>query len=1364
MNQYHIYEKIGKGKHSVVYKGRKKKSIQYHAIKSVDKSQKARVLQEVRTMHALDHKNILKFFAWYETTNHLWLILEYCVGGDLMSLLRQDVRLPESSIHDFARDMVVALQFLHANSIIYCDIKPSNILLDENGRLKLGGFGLSRRLSDINKNPVTNLPPAKRGTPCYMAPELFSEGATHSTASDLWSLGCVLYECATGRPPFMDSSFNQLAHDILHNDPAAIPGASPEFSHLLFRLLDKNPATRIKWAELVEHRFWQTRLSLLELPPEPALDAFIQLHGLAPSREDKAVASQLMRSIRESVDLTRLSRIALSNLEKEEGVSDYTAAQPAAAGGDITIDSADAELDFEEAQDDGTAEEDSTMPAAIDDSNLIDQSGRGAADSTVRVQQHTRLGAAEQTNSCGRTVGQQSIVPAAATHATADELPTVAGTAQPGSHHGGKHAAGQAAQPPGSSSSRVEQAAGSSQFSTAAVAAAAEQAAAAAADASAAAYPNAAAVSASDTAGAAAARWSAVLSLLWHPSDSAVKPIVANRRIERLPDLTWDAKSLPFEPLSLQQMLNSDQGELEAFLTHIYRTIASSAPVKDKVNVLSYFESLCSDTNAANVLINSSLTVLFVRMLRNGKTPLLRIRLASVLGLLVRHATYIADELAGTQLVEILTEALRDRSERVRRRVMATLGELLFYIATQQQDSGSASVQDTSSAWGITPATVAAVVRLLKPGEDEVCQHYAVKTIENICSQGGEWASKFAVQDTLVGLMGIYSSTKTENVKATAASTLSRLLRSSPGMLSGVLERWGRPLLLTGLADSSSKVQVAAVNILNQALSQPEAAPKLAGLLSQEQGLLPAAMGLLDHSLPLLRAKAVISIVLLCRLSPHWLLECCQQKLVLHMERLTRDKDTYTQDAVALLRQEMSGAVKHVCSGVADQLASLNSKRSSSSSGGASLEQLQVVLHLVTSPFFRPAVVDGQLVQMLAGFLLAVPADGPEGEAGSAAEFRNTLLHVLEALSQQPEHMTAFPESFLQHLMPALCSVISTTSSHSDTRFFCLRMMSDVLAIYLTDPDMYSAVLAQQQLLQPQQAALSRNSSSSSGGRLHEVTAVLDALLREHVVPLVPVLLEQEEPMPLYALKLLGGILEVNSGYVSVVESLQLSHCFFEFLTLEHPNNNVHNIRLCRQLMISGSLSHEQLLQLAAADKVCAVLMYAQQNNVEPFLEPVLQLADAMMARDASDMAAGASSGQLLHCFLGQLLCFMDLCTHPDAAVAVAASQCLLQLVALFPADTAGWLLSAEGAAALASSLQGVQLEGTAGPPPALQQHLLSAINTALATEQSAAPSLPDPAPLLAVLLSLAAGAEDAGVASAAAEAAERLGTMQGSM
>lgn len=159
-----------------------------------------------------------------------------------------------------------------------------------------------------------------------------------------------------------------------------------------------------------------------------------------------------------------------------------------------------------------------------------------------------------------------------------------------------------------------------------------------------------------------------LLSLIWHPTDSAVKPIVANRRIERLAEPSWDAASLPFAPLTLQGMLDCDQTELERFLTQVYRTIASSAAVKQKVNLLAYFESLCSDTAAANVLINSSLTVLFVRMLRNGKLPLLRIRLASVLGLLIRHATFIADELASTHLVQILTEALSDINERVRRR------------------------------------------------------------------------------------------------------------------------------------------------------------------------------------------------------------------------------------------------------------------------------------------------------------------------------------------------------------------------------------------------------------------------------------------------------------------------------------------------------------------------------------------------------------------------------------------------------------------------------------------------------------------------------------------------------------------------
>lgn len=79
------------------------------------------------------------------------------MGGDLKSLLTQDLRLPETSVHDFGRDLLSALQHLHSNSIIHCDLKPSNIMMDENGWIKLGGFSVARKLSSINSVPLSEL-------------------------------------------------------------------------------------------------------------------------------------------------------------------------------------------------------------------------------------------------------------------------------------------------------------------------------------------------------------------------------------------------------------------------------------------------------------------------------------------------------------------------------------------------------------------------------------------------------------------------------------------------------------------------------------------------------------------------------------------------------------------------------------------------------------------------------------------------------------------------------------------------------------------------------------------------------------------------------------------------------------------------------------------------------------------------------------------------------------------------------------------------------------------------------------------------------------------------------------------------------
>eukprot|EP00891_Asterochloris_glomerata_P004830 jgi/Astpho2/4830/e_gw1.00068.1.1_t len=977
-----IYEAIGRGKHSVVYKGRKKKTIQYYAIKSVDKSQKARVLQEVRTMHALDHENVLKFYAWYETSNHLWLILEYCVGGDLMSLLRQDMRLPEASIHDLARDLVISIQYLHASSVIYCDLKPSNILLDENGRIKLGGFGLSRRLSDINKTPLQQLPSAKHGTPCYMAPELFQDGSTHSTASDLWALGCVLYECAAGRPPFVSSSLTHLVNDILATEPAPLPeGASEHFIHLIQRLLEKNPAVRASWKELCSHPFWNTALPERDLPAEPML--------------------QCKSSIR--------------NL-------------PA--------------------------------PAASD---------------------------------AGRS-----------------EAPP---------------------EPPDRTST-------------------------------------------SGLAGPSAA------SLIWHATDSSVKPIVSNRRIERLPEPQWDPRLLPFKPLALPEMLKCSQQDLEAFLTQIYRAIAGAAPLKDKTNVLAYFETLCVDTGAANVLINSSLTILIVRMLRNARMPALRVRLASVLGLLVRHATYIADELVTTGVFEVLAEALRDKSVHVRRRSMASLGELLFYVATQQQvchwQPGGmvGSDPNVSSAWHVPSAILAQVQRLLKPGEDEIAQHYAVKTLENIASQGGDWAARLASAEAAACLVAIWQGSRADNLRATAASTLSRMLRHEPALLSLALDKY-RSSLLVGVLTLRCKIPF--------------------WLAQEEKEVAAAVVGLLEGGLPALRAKALLAGALMARTNARAFLLACKSKLLVQAERLERDGDAYVTRCMAAFQHEVAA--------------------------------------------------------MLPGFLQQVNAK----PAGS-------LLACLELVCQYSQLAEAARQAVVVHLAPAMAGAVARRSEQQDAGFLCLKLLCDLVTYAASRLDGQVGHFA---------------SGCLDGGVSGPTMEALAGTLQEGVLPLVPSLLHDDGPMALHAIKLLGALLGADlPRWMPQFQRLGLIPEFFKFLSLEHPNNNVHNIRMCHHVISSSALTQQQLREVEAVAKVHNVLVYSYENVVEPFLQPVLELCGALLARDAADLQRQVAGAGQCVALLPSLPIFLELAAHPEAPVALAAAQCLAASAEAFPKESAGALLA----------------------------------------------------------------------------------------
>ncbi|XP_033618548.1 serine/threonine-protein kinase ULK4 isoform X7 [Fukomys damarensis] len=283
MENFILYEEIGRGSKTVVYKGRRKGTINFVAILCTEKCKRPEITNWVRLTHEIKHKNIVTFHEWYETSNHLWLVVELCTGGSLETVIAQDENLPEDVVREFGVDLTAGLRHLHKLGVLFCDVSPGKILLEGPGTLKFSNFCLAKvegeNLEEFftlvaeeegggdSVESVWNMKKRVQGSPIYTAPEIV-RGADFSVTTDLWSLGCLLYEMFSGKPPFFSESISELVEKILYEDPlppvpkdSSLPKASSDFISLLDGLLQKDPQKRLTWSGVLQHPFWKEALS-----------------------------------------------------------------------------------------------------------------------------------------------------------------------------------------------------------------------------------------------------------------------------------------------------------------------------------------------------------------------------------------------------------------------------------------------------------------------------------------------------------------------------------------------------------------------------------------------------------------------------------------------------------------------------------------------------------------------------------------------------------------------------------------------------------------------------------------------------------------------------------------------------------------------------------------------------------------------------------------------------------------------------------------------------------------------------------------------------------------------------------------------
>lgn len=246
----------------MVYKGRRKGTISFVAVLCSDKCRRPEITNWVRLTHEIKHKNIVTFHEWYETSNHLGLVVELCTGGSLEMVIAQDENLPEDVVREFGIDLLTGLHHLHQLGILFCDISPGKILLEGPGTLKFSNFSLAKVEGenleefftlvaaeegggDSGESVKKNMKSRVKGSLIYTAPEIV-RGTDFSITSDLWSLGCLLYEMFSGKPPFFSECVSELIEKICYEDPlppipkdSSCPKASSDFINLLDGLLQR---------------------------------------------------------------------------------------------------------------------------------------------------------------------------------------------------------------------------------------------------------------------------------------------------------------------------------------------------------------------------------------------------------------------------------------------------------------------------------------------------------------------------------------------------------------------------------------------------------------------------------------------------------------------------------------------------------------------------------------------------------------------------------------------------------------------------------------------------------------------------------------------------------------------------------------------------------------------------------------------------------------------------------------------------------------------------------------------------------------------------------------------------------------------
>nr|GMC81748.1 serine/threonine-protein kinase ATG1c isoform X1 [Ipomoea batatas] len=265
VGDYLVGKQVGTGSYSTVWHARHRDHGTEVAIKEIvtarlnSKLQES-LMSEIVILRKINHPNIIHLHDMIQEPGKIYIVLEYCRGGDLSIYIQQrNGRIPEATAKHFMQQLASGLKVLRENNLIHRDLKPQNLLLsvnDDNAVLKIADFGFARSLQP------RGLAETLCGSPLYMAPEIM-QLQKYDAKADLWSVGAILFQLVTGKTPFIGNDQLQLLQNIVKSTGLQFPSNAKDLSDecrdLCRKLLRRNPVERLTFEEFFNHPFLATR-------------------------------------------------------------------------------------------------------------------------------------------------------------------------------------------------------------------------------------------------------------------------------------------------------------------------------------------------------------------------------------------------------------------------------------------------------------------------------------------------------------------------------------------------------------------------------------------------------------------------------------------------------------------------------------------------------------------------------------------------------------------------------------------------------------------------------------------------------------------------------------------------------------------------------------------------------------------------------------------------------------------------------------------------------------------------------------------------------------------------------------------------